>query len=194
MAKLKLERIEPTEETFREMAEVMLKLHALNGMARLDADKAAVVLYGLLEQGRIFVVRNQKKEIVGALALSEEEFWYSNTKFLQGLAFYVTPDYRGNRIGNMLLQAAKKEAETSDMILLIERQTIDKKPKRTKLSIAMETAGYIPLGYTMLLRGKDNGQGRHHADHSPGNEDPTVHRNGDTGSARQGQGVPGNPV
>ena len=71
-----------------------------------------------LDTGVIFKAE-RKERIVGLLALYEGEFWYSHSKFLADMAYFVEPSSRSSRFASHLLKSAKEYATMRDLPLLM---------------------------------------------------------------------------
>lgn len=71
-------------------------------------------------------------KLCGVLALQEGEHWYSHSKFLGDLAFYVTPSARASRIASHLLRAAIDYATMRGLPLLmavVNGEDVERKDK-----------------------------------------------------------------
>lgn len=148
---LKIERLANDEQSFADMFELLLELHAAGGFAKLDADKAATNAYQMLAEGMTFMARVKGKP-VGLLVLAELSFWYADETFLQECAFYVKPEYRARDVGVRLLKAVREEADQRNKIAFVTINNPDRRPKKTTMSLESQTAGYVPLGYTLKIR------------------------------------------
>lgn len=139
-----------SETSFVEVFEMLLALHAEGGYAPLDGDKAMTACYTMLKDGMTFVAKIEGNP-VGVLVLGERKFWYSESSFLQEVAFFVRPEYRGGMVGIKLMRAAKALADVKGKICFITVNNPDRRTKKTTASIACQVAGYVPLGFTMKI-------------------------------------------
>lgn len=71
-----------------------------------------------LDSGVIYKAM-RKDRAVGILALYEGEFWYSHSKFVADMAFFVEPSSRASRFASHLLKAAQEYATMRDLPLLM---------------------------------------------------------------------------
>lgn len=147
---LVIERLGTDEQSFSDMFELLLELHKAGGYAKLDAEKAATNAYQMMAEGMTFLARVEGKP-VGVLALTEMSFWYAQETFLQDGAFYVRPEFRGRNVGVRLMKAAKEEAKRRKKIAFVTVNNPDRRPKKTTMSLESQTAGYVPLGYTLKI-------------------------------------------
>lgn len=141
-------RAKNNEGSFGEILDMLLDLHKANGLAAFDATKAAEVAFRIIEQDMCWVARVGKTP-VGTLALVEETFWYGDQTFLQDAWFWVAPEYRP-AAGTLLMKAARDEAQARNRICLVSTFNPDRRPKGRGLVTV--TAGFVPIGYTLLLR------------------------------------------
>ena len=149
---MKIEVAGSDEATFCEVFGLLIEFHREGGLAPLDLDDASRNTYLTLTEGMTLVARDDNGAIIGMLALHELKFWYSKARHLRDAWFYVKPQYRGGDIGKDLMQAAKKIADDKNMILFIDVSNPDRRPKRTKATLACQTAGYVPIGFSLQLR------------------------------------------
>lgn len=71
-----------------------------------------------LDSGIIFKAL-RKDRAVGILALYEGEFWYSTSKFVADMAFFVEPSSRASRFASSLLKAGQEYATMRNLPLLM---------------------------------------------------------------------------
>lgn len=147
-----IERAGTDETSFMEVFDLLVALHKEGGYAPMNVKKAIAQTYGVLQQGMTLVARNEDGEAVGVLPLMEVDFWFADESFLLGRSFYVRPKYRRGRVGVQLLQAAREEGERRNKLVFVELDNPDRKPKKTKASLVIQQAGFVPLGYTLRLR------------------------------------------
>ena len=70
--------------------------------------------------------------VVGVLALSRGEHWFSERQFLGDLVFYVAPEYRATRAAHMLLRLGKEAAimeELPLMMAVVDGGDLDRKER-----------------------------------------------------------------
>lgn len=140
------------EASFVEVYELTLELHREGGYAPLDNDKAAAAVYQVLTEGMVWVARDAAGVAIGTIGLTELKFWYSQESYLQDAWLYVRPAFRKGRVGVLLMQAARAEAQKRNKIALITVTSPDRRPKATPMTLDSQIAGYVPLGYTLRLR------------------------------------------
>ena len=150
-AGLTIERAGADEASFAEVFDLTLALHKQGGFARMDYEKTAAAVYSTLKDGIVFVARNERREAIGTLGLSEQRFWYSQDTFLQDAWVYVRPAYRKGGVGVALMRAARDEAQRRGKICFITVHNPDRRSKKTAMSLESQTAGFVPLGYTIKL-------------------------------------------
>lgn len=150
-AEIIVEKVKDDEASFTEVFALLLDLHKAGGYAALDVNTAATNAYTVLREGMTFVAR-KNGEAVGTIALTEIPFWYSKTTFLQDAWLFVKPKHRRGKVGVMLMRAARDEAEKRKKIAFITVNNPDRRQKKTKASLESQTAGYVPLGYTLKIR------------------------------------------
>lgn len=147
-----IERAGTDEQSFIDVFTLLVELHKEGGFAPMNSQKAAEQVYSVLQQGMTLLARNERGEPVGVLPLIEVDFWYSDETFLFGKSFYVKPRYRRGRVGVELLKAAREEGERRNKLVFIETDNPDRKPKKTRAALVMQSAGFVPLGYSIRLR------------------------------------------
>lgn len=147
-----IERAGTDEQSFIDVFELLVALHKEGGYAPMNERKAIEQTYGVLQQGMTFLARNQSGEPIGVVPIMELEFWYSDATFLAAREIYVKPRYRRGKVGQMLLQAAREEAQRRNKLLFVEIDNPDRRQKKTKTSLVAQQAGFVPLGYTLQLR------------------------------------------
>jgi len=149
---MKIEVAANDEKTFCDVFELLIKLHAEGGYAVLDSDEATRNAYLVLSEGMTLVARSDDGKAIGTLALTELKFWYSKETYLQDGWFFVLPRYRRGKVGIELMRQARQIADQRNKILLVTVTNPDKRPKKTKMTIQSQNAGYIPVGYTIQAR------------------------------------------
>ena len=149
-ANLIIERADTSESSFEAVFGLLLRLHREGGYAPLDPVKARVNAYRVIEEGMTFLARRDGHP-VGTLSLTELSFWYAQSTFLQDGWFYVSPEFRKGRVGIALMRAAREEAQRRNRIAFVTVNNPDRRPKSTTMSLESQTAGYVPLGYTMKI-------------------------------------------
>lgn len=147
-----IERATQTEECFNENFELMLKLHKEGGFAPLNVEKMAGVVFRLIGEGMVFVAKNSAGDVVGTLAMTENSFWYADASFLCDVWFFVLPKYRRGAVGRKLMRAARDEADARGKMAFISVKNPDRRPKKTRMALESQTAGYVPIGHTTQLR------------------------------------------
>ncbi len=152
-AKLTVARAKNDEQSFGEILDMLIALHASGGFAPFNAEKAAEAAFRVISEDMCWVARIGKKP-VGTLALSEASFWYSDTTFLRDAWFWVDPEHRAKDVGIALMKAAKAEAEARNKLCFISMTNPDRRPKATANTLLSQLAGYVPLGYTLTLKGE----------------------------------------
>jgi GNAT superfamily N-acetyltransferase len=146
-----IERAKPDEASFTEVFELLLHLHAAGGYADLDVNKASDNCFRVIEEGMVFVARSEDGKAVGTLALTELSFWYSQETFLQDAWFFVLPEFRAGNVGVELMKAAREAAEEKSKIAFVTVNNPDRRPKKTRMTIESQVAGYAPLGHTTRI-------------------------------------------
>lgn len=150
MTDVTVDRAGSDEASFSEVFSLLLELHKAGGYAELDVNVAADSTYRVLREGMTFVARKNGKPI-GTIGLTEMQFWYSHTKFLQDAWLYVKPEFRRANVGTLLMRAARDEAQRRNQIAFVTLNNPDRRPKRTTMSLESQVAGYVPLGYTIKI-------------------------------------------
>ena len=139
------------EASFADVYALTVALHLEGGFAALDNDKASRAVYQVLQEGLVWVARDESGEAIGTLGLTELSFWYSQDTYLQDAWLYVRPDFRGAQVGVALMRAARAEAQARNKIVLITVTNPDRRPKATAMSLESQLAGFVPLGYTLKI-------------------------------------------
>jgi len=152
--RLTIARAKHDEEGFGEVLDLLIALHASGGFAPFNPTKAAEVAYRVISEDMCWVARLGGKP-VGTLALTEQAFWYADTTFLQDAWLWVDPEHRAKDVGLGLLKAAKAEAEARNKLLFVSMTNPDRRPKKTPATLLTQLAGYVPLGYSLTLKGDD---------------------------------------
>ena len=150
--RLRISRAKDDETSFEEILDMLIALHASGGYAPFNPVKAAEAAFRVMSEGMCWVARIGGKP-VGTLALTETAFWYGDTTFLHDAWFWVAPEHRAKDVGVALLKAAKAEAETRNKLCFVSMTNPDRRPKKTPATIVTQLAGYVPLGYTLTLKG-----------------------------------------
>ena len=150
--RLSIVRAKNTEAGFEEILDMLIRLHATGGYAPFNPIKAAEAAFRVISEEMCWVARIGGKP-VGTLALTEASFWYGDTYFLRDAWFWVDPEHRAKDVGVALLKAAKAEAEARNQLCFISMTNPDRRPKKTPTTIVSQLAGYVPLGYTLTLKG-----------------------------------------
>lgn len=151
MERITVEKAQADEAGFSEVFELLIQLHKEGGYAPMNVEKAAKATFLAIEEEMTFVARVNEKP-VGVIVMTEVAFWYSDDTFIQDVAFFVLPEHRGGNIGVSLLRAVRDEAQRRMKVALVTVSNPDRRPKRTTASLLAQTAGYVPLGYTIKLR------------------------------------------
>lgn len=82
--------------------------------------RVAAVLAACEKAGGLFLAVNLQRELpVGVLAMTEMDYWYSESKFATDLLFYVAATGRGSGAARMLLERAKTWAQERDIPLMM---------------------------------------------------------------------------
>jgi GNAT superfamily N-acetyltransferase len=157
------EDFESNRAYFQEVFGLMLELHKEGGYAQVDLEKAGSVVAQVMTERMTFMARLEEDYAVskdrvdpagmpiGVLALTEIPYWYAKTTHLLDIGFYVRPEYRSGKVGIHLLRRARDEAEALKKVCFITITSPDRRPKRTRVSLESQMAGYVPLGYTLRL-------------------------------------------
>ena len=140
------------EKTFCDVFDLLVEFHGEGGYAPLDRGDAARNAYAMITEGMTLIARDDDGTIIGTLAITEMKFWYSKSRFLRDAWFYVKPEHRRRSAGLELMRAAKKIADEKNMLLFIDVNNPDRRPKKTKMTLACQTAGYVPIGFSLQLR------------------------------------------
>ena len=146
-----IEKATLDERGFADVWPLTLALHKEGGYARLDQSKAGAAVYKTIQEGMVFVARDGSGEAIGTLGLTELRFWYSPETFLQDAWLYVRKAYRKKGVGVALMRAAREEAQARGKICFVTVNNPDRRPKKTPMSLESQTAGFVPLGYTIKL-------------------------------------------
>lgn len=96
-----------------------------------DAYKMAIVMEKNFYDYPYIVYRKEGK-VVGCLALTEAELWWSTEKLLEDLFFYVEPEHRSYKITRSLLLKAKEYAKIKGVPLIMgvfSRTDLERKKK-----------------------------------------------------------------
>lgn len=147
-----IERAGTDAISFCEVFELLLKLHETGGYAPLDVDKASANTYRILQEGMVFVARDDDDKVIGTLGFTEHSFWYHDSTFLQDVWFFVLPEYRAGKVGIELMRAAKALADEKNKIAFVTVTNPARRPKATTMSLESQIAGYMPLGYTIKIK------------------------------------------
>jgi GNAT superfamily N-acetyltransferase len=151
-ARLTVSRAKNDEAAFGEILDMLIALHASGGYAPFNPEKAADAAFSTMCEDMCWVARIGGKP-VGTLALTELAFWYADATFLNDAWFWVDPAHRAKDVGVALLKAAKSEAQARNKLLFVSMTNPDRRPKSTATTLVMQTAGFVPIGYTLSLSG-----------------------------------------
>jgi GNAT superfamily N-acetyltransferase len=88
--------------------------------------------------------------LVGVLGIVEYKPWYSHDRHLVDQPFYVVPEQRGGKVGQMLADAAREIATQRGLPLSIVVHNPRKAAKRGRVA---DIIGFIPEGYVVSLTG-----------------------------------------
>ena len=150
-----IEKAGDDEASFVAVYELALELYREGGYATLDNAKASASCYGALKQGMTWLARDAAGEPIGAIAMIEMAFHYSQQTFLESTGFYVRRAWRGapsrGRVGVGLLLAARKEAQQRSLIAFVTTDNPDRRSKATGMTIEAVIAGFVPLGYKLRI-------------------------------------------
>ncbi len=147
-----IEIAENDEKSFTDVFELLLQLHKEGGYAPLDADAAARHAYLVLSEGRSLVARSADGKSFGTLALAEQQFWYAQESFLQDAWVFVSPRHRRGKVGVELMRRARDLAQEAGKIAFVTVNNPDRRQKKTKMALVSQTAGYVPIGYSIKAR------------------------------------------
>jgi GNAT superfamily N-acetyltransferase len=151
----------PREDEIKELSEFLMGQFREGAYAPLNPTKAIRTIYQAAVDGMSFIVRDADAgdKIVGALALHEHDYWYSDWHFLTNPYFYVDPTRRFARIGVLLMRAARQFAEekvqidgSRGMTTFVVVNNPDRRTKGTQNSLFASIAGYTPLGHVIKIR------------------------------------------
>ena len=93
------------------------------------------------------VAENDDGGIVGSICLVEHTFWYGDDAMLVDKWFYVAPEYRGKKVADELMGAAKQMARELDRRLMMGLAT----PRRLKAKMRLYRRwGFYLMGAHML--------------------------------------------
>ena len=93
------------------------KMHEESGL-KLPAIDDAKVLKSLASCDVIFVAEDEGR-YAGLIALAEGEHWFSKSRFMGDLVFYVDSDWRHMQIAVKLLQSAQNCAKMKGLPLML---------------------------------------------------------------------------
>lgn len=147
-----VERVQNTEDGFVEVMQLLLELYREGAYAPLDLDRLSEDTFAVLTHDMTFIARDDDGKALGLIGLVEEEFYYSPQTYLASKWIYVRNAHRKHGVLNALLKACKEEAETKNLMLFIQIDNPDRKPKKTKTGIEMQTLGYVPHGYILKMK------------------------------------------
>lgn len=97
----------------------------------------------LIKDEIILIVREQNKRIVGVLALTTFNLWWSEESVLNSAFFYIIPEFRKDNIARLLLESAKEYSNLNNVKLFIDIFTdldLDKK------EIFLKREGFTKIG------------------------------------------------
>lgn len=148
---IEIRKTEPTEKDCRELGEFLLGQMRESAVAVPNVEKAMRNGYNYVLEDMSFEARLDGR-IVGALALIEKEFWYSDETYLQNTWLFVDPGQRFGLVGVRLLQEARRVADARDLICFVLINTPGRRSKATASTLYQQVAGYVPLGHVVALR------------------------------------------
>lgn len=126
-----------------------LKEIDFNGM-QPDPQRMVESLYVALLRGKIWVAKKDDK-LIGVLALTPQQFWWSSEYFLTDLSFYVSPEYRRSKLGAKLLQLAIEYAKIEGLKLIISLFTTTDLKRKEDFFLRM---GFTKVGGEFVMDNK----------------------------------------
>jgi hypothetical protein len=147
-----IERASPDEGIFKEVLALCLGLYRDNGIAPLNTQKLARHTFDVIAQGMTFITRVDG-QAVGVLGLVEVGYSYSDETYLKDAGIWLMPEHRKGRAFEMLLAAARAEAEKRGKVLKIYFTNPDRAAKRRGRVVEGEILGFVPAGYAMRFGG-----------------------------------------
>ena len=151
LAGLTIEIAGTAEDSFQDVFGLLLGLHREGGYAHLNRAKAEACCRATLAEGMVLLARGLERKPIGTLGLTEMVFWYADRTYLQDAWFFVSPEFRRDRVGVALLNAAKPIAQQRNALLFVTQNNPDRRAKATPMTVESQLAGYVPLGYTLKV-------------------------------------------
>jgi predicted N-acetyltransferase YhbS len=139
------------DEDFADLWPLMVELHKSGGFAQMDVDKTVGAIHSVINEGMVFLARDEAGVAIGTLGLTELRFWYSQDSYLQDAWLYVRPKYRKQGVGVLLMRAGRDEAQRRGKVCMITVHNPDRRQKKTRMALESQTAGFVPFGYTIKL-------------------------------------------
>lgn len=114
-----------TPDDLAEVFNLLLVMHAENGVGRLDEPKARGAISEIINSGGCLISK-QNGKIVGSVGLTMTSWWYSRDRFLVDEWFFVHPDHRAEGHATQLIGWMKTAAKTSGIpVVLSVGTTVD---------------------------------------------------------------------
>ncbi len=82
--------------------------------------KAVESMSYFINEGLVFVKKEENGKIVGVLALTPFDFWWSEVPVLHTAVLYVLPEYRKFRVADELIEEAKSFADVMEVTLYFD--------------------------------------------------------------------------
>lgn len=117
-----------------------------------DTMKAVKSVSSFVNDGLVFVKKDENGTIVAVLILIPFEFWWSDEVVLNTATMYVVPEYRDKDVFDELLAEAKEYADVNGSKLysdIMVEKDLDKK------DVLMRRKGFVKTGYLYRYSPKD---------------------------------------
>ncbi len=117
----------------------------------IDHDKSLISIASCIEQGLVFLDRNDKNPrfINGILIMALNSAWFTQDRMFTGLMFYIKPALRSFKIARNLLTSAKKRAIIDGIPLAFDLFTQTDVTKKANL---LKYMGFEEWGSSYLFR------------------------------------------
>lgn len=114
-----------TPDDLEEVFQLLLVMHAENGIGRVDEPKALGAISQIINSGGCLISK-QNGKIVGSVGLTMTSWWYSRENFLVDEWFFVHPDHRSEGHATQLIGWMKTAAQVSKVpVVLSVGTTVD---------------------------------------------------------------------
>lgn len=107
-----------TASDIENLLPLLVDMHSENALSTLDIDKTIAMVEYVINHG-LCLLAHDGQELVGALGVCVDSFWYTSDQHIQDRFYYVAPSHRKTRVALTLLKYIREYAKQLNMPLML---------------------------------------------------------------------------